>query len=114
MRELRAGIAQLRPTALDAENTVDRVIDATDRAADDGVTLLAFPETFVPVYPLWCDAGTFGQWKHDPAKTVHAANPLPRRGLGALGLQQSDRRPAGPTRRTCLGGGACRPPRPGR
>ncbi|MAB88750.1 MAG: nitrilase [Planctomycetes bacterium] len=73
MRELRAGIAQLRPAVLDAEGTVDRVVAAIERAAKDGVTLLAFPETFVPVYPLWCDAGAFGQWEHDPAKTAHAA-----------------------------------------
>ena len=33
--------------------------------------MLAFPETFVPGYPFWADAGTFGRWEHAPSKEVH-------------------------------------------
>lgn len=73
MQPLKAAVAQLRPRALDARATVDRVVQAIQDAAAEGVTLLAFPETFVPVYPLWCDAGEFGIWDHEPAKAIHAA-----------------------------------------
>jgi len=34
--------------------------------------VLAFPETWAPVYPLWCDAGTFGKWGHEPSKKLQA------------------------------------------
>lgn len=73
MEPMKVGIAQLRPAVLDASATVDRIVAAISSASGDGVTLLAFPETFVPVYPLWCDGGEFGRWEHGPAEAVHAA-----------------------------------------
>ena len=73
MASLRVGIAQLRPVALDAAATVERVIAAIGDAAQRGVRFLAFPETFVPVYPLWCDGPDFGRFDHPPAAQLHGA-----------------------------------------
>ena len=42
---------QATPVVLDAEATVDKVIDRLGEAADRGAALVVFPECFVSVYP---------------------------------------------------------------
>jgi predicted amidohydrolase len=37
-----------------------------------GAQMVAFPETWVPTYPLWCDSGTFGKWGDAASKRVQA------------------------------------------
>lgn len=59
---MKVAAAQLAPVYLDREATLDRVLDAMGEAAADGVSLIAFSETFVPGYPSWADftdASTF-------------------------------------------------------
>lgn len=41
------------PVFLDTEKTIDKVCDLIDEAADNGAQLIAFPEAFVPAFPLW-------------------------------------------------------------
>jgi len=50
---LRVAAAQARPVWLDAGATTDRVEALIEEAAQAGVGLLAFPETFLPGYPVW-------------------------------------------------------------
>ena len=52
---MRVAAAQLAPVFLDRDATIDKALDAIGTAAADGVELLAFPETFVPGYPVWAD-----------------------------------------------------------
>jgi len=71
-RRVRAAVAQATPVVLDADETLHKVERLVARAAKEGARIVAFPETFVPVYPLWCDAGAFGRWEEPAAKEVHA------------------------------------------
>ncbi len=59
---MKVAAAQIAPVFLDREATLDRVLDAMGTAAADGVSLIVFPETYVPGYPSWADftdASTF-------------------------------------------------------
>ena len=53
MKRIRAAAVQIAPDFHSATGTVDRVCDAIDRAAAQGVRLAVFPETFVPYYPYF-------------------------------------------------------------
>ena len=50
---MRVAAAQARPVWLDEAATAERVVTWIERAARDGVQLLAFPEAFLPGYPSW-------------------------------------------------------------
>lgn len=52
---MKVAAAQFAPVYLDRDATLDRVLDVMGDAAAAGVTLIAFPETFVPGYPSWAD-----------------------------------------------------------
>lgn len=44
---------QAKPVFLDLDRTVDKVCRLVESAARNDATLIAFPEAFVPAYPLW-------------------------------------------------------------
>jgi nitrilase len=41
------------PVFLDTEKTIDKACSLIEEAASNGASLVAFPETFVPAFPLW-------------------------------------------------------------
>lgn len=49
----RVAVAQLSPVFLNREGTIERACDAIREAGAAGARLIAFPEAFVPTYPLW-------------------------------------------------------------
>lgn len=49
----RVAAVQAAPAFLDRERTVDLVETWTDRAAQQGARVVAFPESFVPAFPVW-------------------------------------------------------------
>lgn len=51
--KVRAAAIQIAPDLTSATGTLDRVLDAIDRAATQGAELVVFPETFVPYYPYF-------------------------------------------------------------
>lgn len=53
MKRIKAAAIQIAPDLSTATGTVDRVCDAIDRAAVQGVELAVFPETFIPYYPYF-------------------------------------------------------------
>jgi aliphatic nitrilase len=53
MKRIRAAAVQIAPDFDSSMGTVDRVCDAIDRAAAQGVELAVFPETFLPYYPYF-------------------------------------------------------------
>jgi nitrilase len=62
---VRVAAIQATPVILDAEATVEKACGLLAEAADDGVNLAVFPETFVPLYPSnsWGrDAASFEGW----------------------------------------------------
>ncbi len=53
MKRIKAAAIQIAPDLAGGTGTVDRVCDAIDRAAAQGVELAVFPETFIPYYPYF-------------------------------------------------------------
>lgn len=62
---MRVAAAQVSPVFLDPDATTRRIVDWIERAADEGVELLAFGETFLPGYPAWVSS-TGGARFDDP------------------------------------------------
>jgi nitrilase len=58
---VKVAAIQASPVILDAEATIDKALSLLHRAADDGVQLAVFPETFISVYPS-------GAWGHQAAQ----------------------------------------------
>src|SRR5687767_2197211 len=58
---VKVAAVQAAPVILDAEATVDKALSLLHKAADGGVKLVVFPETFVSVYPS-------GAWGHQAAQ----------------------------------------------
>ena len=59
---VRVAAVQATPVILDADATVERVIVLLDEAANDGATLVVFPECFVSVYPSGAWAAAAATW----------------------------------------------------
>ena len=53
MKRIKAAAIQIAPDLAGGAGTLDRVCDAIDRAAAQGVELAVFPETFIPYYPYF-------------------------------------------------------------
>lgn len=50
--KLKVAAAHLAPVYMDKEATTTKVTDAIRIAGAEGIELLAFPETFIPGYPV--------------------------------------------------------------
>lgn len=70
--KITVAVAQATPEVLQLQASVEKACHWIARAARRGAALIAFPETWLPVYPFWCDFGTFGRWEHTPSKKLHA------------------------------------------
>jgi predicted amidohydrolase len=66
------GVVQARPAVLDLAACIDRACSWIGEAGRRGVQLVAFPEAWIPCYPLWCDGGSFAKWGNPAAKRLHA------------------------------------------
>ncbi len=71
-RTVRVAIAQFAPEVLNLERSVKKAVSIISDASRQKASLVAFPETWIPVYPLWVDMGTFSQWDHPGAKKLFA------------------------------------------
>ncbi len=60
-RSFTVACAQFTPEFLSREGTIDRACQVITEAGDQGVRLLAFPESFVPGYPDWVWAVPAGE-----------------------------------------------------
>lgn len=76
---MRVAAAQLAPSYMHREATIDVVLDAMGTAAADGARLIVFPETFVPGYPSWADfthASAFDDATQKAAYSIYLDNAI--------------------------------------
>jgi nitrilase len=73
MTSIRVAAAQAHPVWLDAAATTKKILSMIERATDDGVQLLAFPETFLPGYPYWVMLGGVDRFNDQQTKVAYAA-----------------------------------------
>lgn len=69
---MTVAVAQATPVVLNLAASVAKAGEWIREAGKRGARVVAFPETWLPTYPLWCDAGTLGKWEHAPSKRLHA------------------------------------------
>jgi nitrilase len=50
----RVAAAHVAPVFLDLEATVEKTCSTIEEAARNGAQLIAFPETYIPAFPVWC------------------------------------------------------------
>ena len=80
---VRVAAVQAMPVVLDVDATIDKTIDLIGKAADEGATLVVFPECFVSLYPsgTWAAAAaTWADrcdqlWKRMWASSIDVAGP---------------------------------------
>ena len=53
MAAIKVAAAHVAPVFLDREKTVSKACALIEEAARQGAALIAFPETYVPAFPLW-------------------------------------------------------------
>lgn len=70
--KITVAVAQATPAVLDLAACTRKACEWIREAGKRGARIVAFPETWIPVYPLWCDEGTLGKWGHEPSKKLHA------------------------------------------
>ena len=51
--KVKVAAAHVAPIYLDTERTVDKACSLIAEAAGAGAQLIAFPETFIPAFPIW-------------------------------------------------------------
>ncbi len=70
---VKVGIIQASPVFMDLEASLKKAVQLIERAAKDGVRLVAFGETWLPGYPAWLDyCPEAALWSHQPTKEVFA------------------------------------------
>ncbi len=69
---VRVAIIQHPPVFLNLEQSLAKAISLIEEAAHNGAQLIAFPETWLPGYPVWLDeAPNAALWQHPPAHTLY-------------------------------------------
>ena len=70
MTVVTAAAVQHAPVFLDRDATIEKGVRLIAEAARGGADIVAFPETWVPCYPLWVFGGT--QWEDPRGKDSYA------------------------------------------
>lgn len=69
---LTVAIVQYPPVFLNLDASVRKAVELIEQAADSGAHIIAFPETFLPGYPVWLDnAPNAALWDHPPANALY-------------------------------------------
>jgi len=69
---MNIAIIQHSPVFLNLEASLEKALQLIDEAAAKGATLIVFPETWLPGYPVWLDyAPEAALWDHPGAKALY-------------------------------------------
>ncbi|CDK29501.1 unnamed protein product, partial [Kuraishia capsulata CBS 1993] len=63
LRQWKAAVVQSEPCWFDKKKSVEKTLMLIDEAADNGASLVAFPEVWIPGYPNYIWTGNFKQNK---------------------------------------------------
>ncbi len=70
---IKVGLVQAAPVFNDLPASLDKAVGLISSAADDGVKLIAFGETWLAGYPAWLDhSPNAALWNHEPTKEVYS------------------------------------------
>lgn len=69
---LTVALAQIAPVWLDREATLEKVMSAVSKAADEGASLVAFGEGLLPGYPFWVERTDGARFESDVQKAWYA------------------------------------------
>jgi nitrilase len=69
---LKVGIAQIAPVWLDRAQTINKIVDYVNKAADQGCALVAFGEALLPGYPFWIELTDGARFNSSIQKEMHA------------------------------------------
>lgn len=69
---LKVGLAQIAPEWLNREKTLSKILDYTQKAADDKSDLVVFGEALLPGYPFWLDRTNGAAFNSSVQKEIHA------------------------------------------
>jgi nitrilase len=69
--KVTVGIAQASPVVLDLSRSLQKACALIKQAGKQGINILAFPETWIPVYPVWVDMGGFSRWDDEASKRLY-------------------------------------------
>lgn len=71
--KIRVAIVQSSPVYWNLEASINKAIELTAQAAQQGAEVIAFGETWLPGYPAWLDyCPNAALWNHEPTKEVFA------------------------------------------
>ena len=72
MLPFKVAIVQDAPVFLNLEGSLRKACTLIEQAANLGARMIAFPETWLPGYPVWLDyAPEAAIWDHQPAKVLY-------------------------------------------
>ncbi len=70
LQKYTAAAVQAAPVFLDIDGTVDKAVELIKEAGKAGAKLIAFPETWIPTYPVWVYGAA--EWENPAAQRVYA------------------------------------------
>jgi predicted amidohydrolase len=69
---VKVAVIQHAPVFLNLEASLLKACELINEAADHGAQMIAFPETWLPGYPVWLDyAPNAALWDHPPAQALY-------------------------------------------
>ena len=71
-RPFKVAVIQHAPVFLNLEASLEKACPLVEQAAGAGAKIIAFPETWLPGYPVWLDyAPRSAEWDYAPAKALY-------------------------------------------